>query len=77
MKLPAIVFEDEVFRVILDENDEKRFADYEVYKCRVIYNSPKGKYWLDMLISKESTEEPEWYKHVCDQAIERYNREQQ
>jgi hypothetical protein len=71
MKLPAIVFEDEAFRVILDEND-----DDEVYTCYVVYNSPRGKYKLDLIISKELTKEPEWYKYVCNQAVERYKLEQ-
>jgi hypothetical protein len=74
-ELPFIAFEDETFKVVLDENTEKRFFPYQVYKCSVIYNSPKGKYGLDLIVSSDMVEEPEWYKYVCDQVIERYNKD--
>jgi hypothetical protein len=75
MKFPFIAFEDETFKVILDENDETIFKEYPIYRCTVIYNSPKGKYKLCLLVSQESTEESEWYKHVCEITLERFKLE--
>jgi hypothetical protein len=73
--LPFVAFEDETFKVVLDENEEERLSNYEVYKCSVIYNSPKGKYLLEMIVSADLINEPEWYKHVCEEVLYRYNKD--
>jgi hypothetical protein len=77
MKQLTHTFKDIQFKIILDKQINDPFIPEslkDLLICNVIHRTDKGSWWVEMKVSPELVDDPNFLDFVCESALGNYKR---